>query len=70
MSKVKCILHSTFFILNLIEALILHSERSVLTSLNFKRFLKPNSEECADAPFDVVNGKTLFVTDIGEIENH
>ena len=37
MSKVKCILHSTFFILNLSEALILHSERSVLTSLNFKR---------------------------------
>ena len=48
MSKVKCILHSLFFILH----------------------LKSNSEECADAPFDVVNGKTLFVADIGEIENH
>jgi len=42
----------------------------ILHSLFFILHLKSNSEECADAPFDVVNGKTLLVADIGEIENH
>ena len=29
---------------------------------------QPQAEECADAPFDVVQGKALLVAVVGEIE--
>ena len=32
--------------------------------------LKPQTKECADAPFAVVHGEALLIPDVGEVEHH
>ena len=32
--------------------------------------LKPQAEEGADAPFDVMDGKVVLMADVGKVEHH
>ena len=56
---------------NLANTIFNHIKNVIrLCFATFLSFTQPQAEECADAPFDVMQGEALLVAGVGEIEYH